>query len=82
MKTNKLLQALATGFLPAMALLILAPLARGQTLPYAWGWGNYGQLGNSSTANSPVPGAVTTTGVLAGKTVTAMSASYDHSLAL
>jgi prepilin-type N-terminal cleavage/methylation domain-containing protein len=36
---------------------------------YCWGRSNYGQLGNNSTSNSSVPVAVTTTGVLSGKTI-------------
>lgn len=82
MKTIRLLQTLATGLFLSATLSTFLPSARGQSLPYAWGWGVSGQLANNSTANSLVPAPVTTTGVLAGKTVTAMTASYDHSLAL
>jgi alpha-tubulin suppressor-like RCC1 family protein len=48
----------------------------------AWGNNEYGQLGNNSTTNSSVPEAVTATGVLSGKTLVAVSAGFDHSLAL
>jgi alpha-tubulin suppressor-like RCC1 family protein len=48
----------------------------------AWGYNNKGQLGNGSTVNSNVPVAVITTGVLSGKKVIAVSAGYDHCLAL
>ncbi len=48
----------------------------------AWGYNAYGQLGNNSTTNSSVPVAVTTSGALAGKTVTRVSAGFTHSLAL
>ena len=48
----------------------------------AWGYNNYGQLGNGTTANSGIPVAVSKTGVLAGKTVLDMAAGYMHSLAL
>ncbi|MEI6604533.1 MAG: cadherin-like beta sandwich domain-containing protein [Verrucomicrobiota bacterium] len=48
----------------------------------AWGYNNYGQLGNNSTTNSSVPVAVTQTGVLASKTVLAIAAGDSHSLAL
>ncbi len=48
----------------------------------AWGRNDYGQLGNNSTTNSEAPVAVTRRGVLSGKTVVAVSAGYEHSLAL
>jgi alpha-tubulin suppressor-like RCC1 family protein len=49
----------------------------------AWGYNNFGQLGNSSKVNSRVPVGVNTAGtVLAGKTVIAVSAGAIHSLAL
>lgn len=48
----------------------------------AWGWNAAGQLGNNSSSTSRVPVAVTTTGLLAGKTVIAISAGNGHSLAL
>ena len=48
----------------------------------AWGYNGYGQLGNNSTTDSPVPVAVAQSGVLAGKTIVAFSAGYMHSLAL
>jgi alpha-tubulin suppressor-like RCC1 family protein/phosphodiesterase/alkaline phosphatase D-like protein len=47
-----------------------------------WGYNNYGQLGNNSTTNSSVPVAVDRTGVLLGKTVTALAGGNSHSLAL
>jgi alpha-tubulin suppressor-like RCC1 family protein len=50
---------------------------------YAWGGGSDGQLGNSTTADSSVPVAVTTSGTpMSGKTITAISAGYSHSLVL
>jgi hypothetical protein len=48
---------------------------------FCWGWNSSGQLGNNSTTGSMVPVAVNTSGVLAGKTVTAISAG-DHSCAV
>ncbi len=48
----------------------------------SWGYNAYGELGNNSTANSNVPVAVITSGVLAGKTPTKIAAGYYHSLAL
>jgi alpha-tubulin suppressor-like RCC1 family protein len=51
----------------------------------AWGHNGYGQLGNASNTSSGVPVAVTTTSgtsALFGKTVIAVSAGQQHSLAL
>ena len=49
---------------------------------YCWG-GNYtGGIGNNSTADSLVPVAVDTSGVLAGKTVTAISTGWGHTCVL
>ncbi|MEO5913683.1 MAG: cadherin-like beta sandwich domain-containing protein [Luteolibacter sp.] len=48
----------------------------------AWGYNSFGQLGINSVTNQGVPVAVDTSGVLAGKTVVAVSAGYSHSLAL
>lgn len=47
-----------------------------------WGYNSYGQLGNNSTTDSSVPGLVTQSGVLAGKTVVSVAAGTFHSLAL
>ncbi|MCL2451782.1 IPT/TIG domain-containing protein [Candidatus Saccharibacteria bacterium] len=51
---------------------------------YCWGYNNRGQLGDGSTDDSPVPVAVDTTGVLGGKTVTAIAdgASSSHTCAI
>ena len=46
---------------------------------FCWGDNSLGQLGNNSTTGSPVPVAVNTDGVLAGKTVTAITAGITHS---
>jgi len=49
---------------------------------YCWGSNGDGALGNNGAAASPVPVAVDTSGVLGGKTVTALDCGYEHSLAL
>ena len=49
---------------------------------YAWGYNTNGQLGNNSTSHSHVPVAVDMSGVLSGKTITAVGAGYGHSVAL
>ena len=51
-------------------------------LAYCWGYNSYGQLGNNSTANSSVPVAVTTSGVLSGKTIKSITAGSFGTCAL
>ena len=48
----------------------------------AWGSNGGGVLGDSTLVNRNVPVAVKTTGILAGKTVVAISAGRSHSIAL
>ena len=70
------LVALSTGFYFNLALCADGTLV-------SWGKNDYGQLGNNTTANSNTPAAVTMMGTpLAGKTVVAISAGQNHSLAL
>ena len=49
---------------------------------YAWGYNDYGLLGNGDTTDSNTPVKVDTSGVLAGKTISQISAGSNHSLAL
>ena len=49
---------------------------------YCWGFNDFGQLGDGSHAESLAPVAVDTSGVLAGKTLTQISAGGDQSCAL
>ena len=49
---------------------------------YCWGNNYSGQLGNNSTTDSRVPAAVNTSGVLAGKTITAIAAGDFHTCAV
>ena len=48
----------------------------------AWGLNSDGQLGDTTTTQRLVPVPVTTTGVLAGKTLLAVAAGDGHSMAL
>ena len=49
---------------------------------YCWGNGAFGALGNGSTVRSNVPVAVATSGVLAGKKIKQVTASYFHTCAI
>ena len=71
---GKVVTALATGANHSLALCSDGTLA-------AWGYNDYGQLGNGSTTDSLIPVAVTSTGTLTGKTVVAIAAGQFHSLA-
>lgn len=67
--------AIAAGFEYSLAVCTDGSVA-------AWGYNRYGQLGNDSTENSPVPVLVTRSGALSGRTVVAISAKGNHSLAV
>ncbi|MCF7673885.1 MAG: choice-of-anchor D domain-containing protein [Akkermansiaceae bacterium] len=73
--SGKTVIAVAAGWAHSLALCSDGTLA-------AWGRNNYGQLGNGSTTQSNVPVPVDQSGVLAGKTVSAVAASGYHCLAL
>jgi len=45
---------------------------------YCWGAGSYGQLGNGGASYSLTPVAVSTSGVLQGKTLVAIDAGDEH----
>ena len=45
---------------------------------YCWGRNNNGQVGHNAIGNAPQPVAVDTSGVLGGKTVTALEAGMFH----
>ena len=47
-----------------------------------WGGNSSGQLGDGSTVNSPFPVAVSSTGALGEKTISAINAGSDHNLIL
>jgi alpha-tubulin suppressor-like RCC1 family protein len=49
---------------------------------YCWGYNYQGQLGNNSITTSSVPVAVDASGVLSGKTVTAIAVGWDHACAI
>ncbi len=51
-------------------------------LAYCWGYGYYGELGNSSNTQSTIPVAVSTVGVLSGKTIKSIVASDIHTCAI
>lgn len=49
---------------------------------YCWGRNDFGQLGDGTTTNSADPVAVNSSGILAGKTVTALSTGSFHTCVL
>jgi len=72
---GKTVIAIAAGYWHSLALCSDGTVA-------AWGYNNYGQLGNNTTMDSWVPVLVTQTGVLSGKSVVAVTAGQHHSLVL
>ncbi|MEI7910890.1 MAG: cadherin-like beta sandwich domain-containing protein [Verrucomicrobiota bacterium] len=73
--SGKTVTALAGGQYHSLALCADGSVA-------AWGYNGYGQLGNNNGTTSSVPVAVTSSGVLSGKPVTAIAAGANHSLGL
>jgi alpha-tubulin suppressor-like RCC1 family protein len=73
--SGKTILAISTGSSHSLALCSDGTIA-------AWGYNFHGQLGDGGTTDSNVPVAVVKSGVLAGKTVVAVSAGFFHSLAL
>jgi alpha-tubulin suppressor-like RCC1 family protein len=72
---NKTVVAVAAGGVHSLVLCSDGTLA-------AWGLNSSGQLGNNSTTDRNVPVLVSRTGVLSGKTVIAVAAGSNHSLAV
>jgi alpha-tubulin suppressor-like RCC1 family protein len=72
---GKTVTAIAAGAFHSLALCSDGTLA-------AWGKNTEGQLGTSNNFQAQAPVAVFTTGLLSGKTVIAISAGAEHSLAL
>ncbi|MBN8457580.1 MAG: RCC1 repeat-containing protein [Verrucomicrobia bacterium] len=74
--SGKTVSAVAAGLSHSLALCTDGTVA-------AWGYNGSGQLGDKTNTNRSVPVAVTVVGyALAGKTVKAVAAGGDHSLAL
>ncbi|MCX6873797.1 MAG: hypothetical protein NTW21_08310 [Verrucomicrobia bacterium] len=72
---GKVVVGIAAGIGSSMALTA-------DGIVYGWGANQYGQLGTGTTTSSSVPVAVTASGALAGKTVTAIAAGGWHGMAL
>ena len=68
----------------AAVLLASAAFSQAASLPYGWGFNSSGMLGDGTTIDRPNAIATDVSGVLSGKTITAIvsSASAAHTLAL
>lgn len=78
--SGKTIQAIAAGTQPVGNGHTCALDTDGKV--YCWGYNANGQLGNSSTTQRTYPVAVTTSGVLSGKVIKAISAGDSNSHAL
>ena len=72
---GKLVIAIATGHAHSLALCSDGTVV-------GWGWNGIGSVGDNSNLNRHIPVAVTTSSALSGKTVVAIAAGSDHSIAL
>ena len=72
---GKTVVAMAAGGAHNLALCVDGSLV-------AWGSNSHGQLGDASTSDQPFPVMVDRSGVLLGKTIVAIAAGSQHSLAL
>ena len=72
--------AFATTFM--MSAAVGAAASSNLTTPFSWGLGLYGALGDGTTSDALAPVAVTTSGVLAGKSVVQISGGGLHACAL
>ena len=63
-------------------VLVLGMPLRLQGAVLSWGTNDFGELGDGTSLNAKAPVAVDTSGVLAGKTITAIAAGAQHTLAL
>ncbi len=73
--SGKTISAISAGGSYALALCTDGSVA-------AWGYGTDGEMGNGTSVSQLNPVLVNRSGVLAGKTITSISAGYDFSLAL
>lgn len=86
--TTALAPELITGILSGQVTKVSAGGAFSMALDtnnntiYTWGLGTSGQLGNGTVTSSSTPVLTTMTGVLSGKTITAISAGSNHALVL
>lgn len=66
----------------SLSVSLYGGCAVASALPYCWGTGGSGQLGNGGTINSFAPVQVSTSGVLSGMTATISSSGSGHACVL